>query len=90
MYILNTCCSALSAGEGGGGGCYAMSAKHTTQKHGSIVNDNDNDNECLILTYKLMKLIICNTMINQYSHSQGNYIMTYTYRWHLTTDIFLE
>ena len=40
------------------------------------IYDNDNDNECFILTYELMKLIICNTMINQYSHSQGNYIMT--------------
>ena len=41
---------------------------------------NDNDNECFILTYeliKLIKLIICNSMINQYSNSQGNYIMTY-------------
>ena len=24
-----------------------------------------------------MMQVICNTMINQYSHSQGNYIMTY-------------
>ena len=39
--------------------------------------NNDNDNECFILTYQLIKLIICNTMINLYSHSQGNYIMTY-------------
>ena len=40
-------------------------------------NDNDNDNECFILTYELIKLIIYSTMIDQYSHSQGNYIMTY-------------
>ena len=26
---------------------------------------------------ELIKLIICNTMINQYSHSQENYVMTY-------------
>ena len=39
--------------------------------------DNDNDNECFILTYKLIKQIIYSTMIDQYSHSQGNYIMTY-------------
>ena len=40
MYILDICCSALSAGEegGGGGGVNAMLAKHTTQKYGSIVN----------------------------------------------------
>ena len=41
------------------------------------MHDNNNDNECFILTYELIKLIICNTMINQYSHSEGNYIMTY-------------
>ena len=40
-------------------------------------NDNDNDNECFILTYELIKQIIYSTMIDQYSHSQGNYIMTY-------------
>ena len=40
-------------------------------------NDNDNDNECFILTYELMKQIIYSTMIDQYSHGQGNYIMTY-------------
>ena len=34
MYILNTCCSALSAGKGGGGGgVNAMLAKHITQKY---------------------------------------------------------
>ena len=38
---------------------------------------NDNDNECFILTYELIKQIIYSTMIDQYSHSQGNYIMTY-------------
>ena len=33
MYILDICCSALSAGEGGGGGgVNAMLAKHITQK----------------------------------------------------------
>ena len=40
-------------------------------------NDNDNDNECFILTYELIKQIIYSTMIDQYSHSQGNYILTY-------------
>ena len=40
-------------------------------------NDDDNDNECFILAYELMKLIVYNTMINQYSHSQGNYIVTF-------------
>ena len=40
-------------------------------------NDNDNDNECFILTYELIKQIIYSTMKDQYSHSQGNYIMTY-------------
>ena len=40
-------------------------------------NDNDNDNECFILTYELIKQTIYSTMIDQYSHSQGNYIMTY-------------
>ena len=40
-------------------------------------NDNDNDNESFILTYELIKQIIYSTMIDQYSHSQGNYIMTY-------------
>ena len=40
-------------------------------------NDNDNDNEYFILTCELVKLIICNTTINKYSNSQGNYIMTY-------------
>ena len=39
--------------------------------------NNDNDNECFILTYELIKQIIYSTMIDQYSHSQGNYIMTY-------------
>ena len=38
---------------------------------------NDSDNECFILTYELIKQIIYSTMIDQYSHSQGNYIMTY-------------
>ena len=42
-----------------------------------FINDNDNDNECFILTYELIKQIIYSTMIDQYSHSQGNYIMTY-------------
>ena len=42
-----------------------------------MYNDNDNDNECFILTYELIKQIIYSTMIDQYSHSQGNYIMTY-------------
>ena len=37
----------------------------------------DNDNECFILTYELIKQIIYSTMIDQYSHSQGNHIMTY-------------
>ena len=32
MYILNICCSALSAGEGGGD-VNAMLAKHITQKY---------------------------------------------------------
>ena len=32
MYILNICCSALSAGEGGGGGVNAMLAKHINKK----------------------------------------------------------
>ena len=32
MYILNICCSALSAGKGRGG-VNAMSAKHITQKY---------------------------------------------------------
>ena len=32
MYILNICCSALSAGKGGGG-VNAMLAKHITQKY---------------------------------------------------------
>ena len=40
-------------------------------------NDNDNDDECFILTYELIKQIIYSTMIDQYSHKQGNYIMTY-------------
>ena len=39
--------------------------------------NNDNDNECFILTYELIKQIIYSTMIDQYSHSQGNYIMAY-------------
>ena len=43
----------------------------------SQYNDNDNDNECFILTYELIMQIIYSTMIDQYSHSQGNYIMTY-------------
>ena len=42
-------------------------------KNEVIINDND----WFILTYELIKPIICNTKINQYSHSQGNYIMTY-------------
>ena len=35
MYILNICCSALSAekGGGGGGGVNAMLAKHITQEY---------------------------------------------------------
>ena len=33
MYILNICCSALSAGKGGGGGVNAMLAKNITQKY---------------------------------------------------------
>ena len=33
MYILNICYSALSAGNGGGGGVNAMLAKHITQKY---------------------------------------------------------
>ena len=37
MYILDICCSALSAGKGGGG-VNAMLAKHTTKKYGSIGN----------------------------------------------------
>ena len=37
MHILDICCSALSAGEGGGS-ANAMLAKHTTQKYSSIVN----------------------------------------------------
>ena len=32
MHILNICCSALSAGKGGGG-INAMLAKHSTQKY---------------------------------------------------------
>ena len=43
----------------------------------SYIYYNDNDNECFILTYELIKQIIYSTMIDQYSHSQGNYIMTY-------------
>ena len=39
MYILDICCSALSAGEGGGVSTVnAMLTKHTTQKYGSIMN----------------------------------------------------
>ena len=51
-----------------------------------LSQDNDNDNECFILTNELIKQIIYSTMIDQYSHSQGNYIMTYVYRWHVTTE----
>ena len=45
-----------------------------------------------ILTYELIKQITYSTMIDQYSHSQGNYIMTYshTYRWHVTTKICVK
>ena len=41
------------------------------------LNDWNSDNTYFILIYELIKLNICNTMINQYSHIQGNYIMTY-------------
>ena len=36
MYILNICCSASSAGEGGRG-VNAMLAKHITQKYMKII-----------------------------------------------------
>ena len=42
----------------------------------SIHSHNYNDNNSFILTFELIKLTICNTMIAQYSHSQGNIIMT--------------
>ena len=36
-----------------------------------------NGNECSILTYELIKLVICNTIINQYSHSCTSCVAEY-------------